>query len=374
MIIRERKDEKERFPYGRLFLSMEAPGDEAPRRNMKTVTVQPNQRARLDFTNNLVVDDEPADTDDAIPDDIDLGDEADVGDDAPATPDNAPEDIDLPEPGQPQTPDTDVPADIELPEGDVEVDLEDIELPDEGEPNQTVTVGGESDNPADTEDFTASDTPGTDTATTADQPGTTEEEDNTDYTQGTAPDAPEIDPPPEDTTGDDNTDYTDVGGGDDTQDQGDTGTDNTTGDNNQGEQDGPGLEYDSVRQYNLFKEFMKLRTALDTYITKLEGCISDDPESNLIIKKATSKFRDVYTLVTDYMLMKFELCTYVQNLLFFEKQVATTTLIFKLLRTADELYVKQTDTPNNHRPKPKRKPSRREDQKKKVVRKRNGSK
>lgn len=370
MIIRERKDEKERFPYGRLFLSMEAPGDEAPRRNMKTVTVQPNQRARLDFTNNLVVDDEPADTDDAIPDDIDLGDEADVGDDAPATPDDAPEDIDLPEPGQPQTPDTDVPADIELPEGDVEVDLEDIELPDDDEPNQTVTVGGETNDPADTEDFTASDTPGADTETTAGQPGTTEEEDNTDYTQDTAPDAPEIDPPPEDTTGDDNTDYTDVGG-DDTQDQGDTGTDDTTGQDNQGEQDGPGLEYDSVRQYNLFKEFMKLRTALDTYITKLEGCISDDPESNLIIKKATSKFRDVYTLVTDYMLMKFELCTYVQNLLFFEKQVATTTLIFKLLRTADDLYVKQTDEPGH---KPKRKPTKKTNEKKKPVRKRNTSK
>ena len=164
-------------------------------------------------------------------------------------------------------------------------------------------------------------------------------DDNTDYTQDTAPDAPENETPPG--TGDDadNTDYTDTGN--DSTDAGNTeGNQEDSGNN---EEKGPGLEYDSVRQYNLFKEFMKLRSSIDTYITKLESCISDDAESNLIIKNATSKFRDIYNLVTDYMMMKFELCTYVQNLLFFERQVATVNLVFKLLRTADDLYGKEKE-------------------------------
>ena len=358
MIIRERKERKEQFPYGRLFLSTEAPGDEAPRLNMKTVTVGPNQRARLDFANDdLVVNDtvpddidvpNPAGADD-VPEDITYDAPEDVGDDASTEPetDVPPDDVTLDEPGQPQTPDTTVPDNIEVPDtppadDDVEVDLEDITYPDPGtaNPTQSVTVDGTSEDPADTEDFTLTDPPGEEPG------GTNPNDDNTDYTQDTAPDAPEIDPPPEDSTGDDNTDYTNVDG--DNQD-----SNNASSDANAEQEKGPGLEYDSVRQYNLFKEFMKLRTAVDTYITKLEGCISDDPESNLIIKKATTKFRDVYALITDYMLMKFELCTYVQNLLFFEKQVATVTLIFRLLHTADDLYQTQMKKGGSRRREPK---------------------
>lgn len=318
MIVRERKHDSKRFPYGKLFLAMEAPEDEPPRRNMKTVVVKPNQRARLDFTNNLVVDDIPQDeTDtlaaDEIPDDITF-DEPEVGGDAEPNveTDDVPEDITFDEPGQTQTPDTEVPDDIDFTanepdEDDTAVDLDNVDYTDdqnqEAEP-ETVTVGGDENQPDDTTDYTQDEGNG-----------------------NTEP--PVIDNPPDDT--DDTTDYTDTNTDDTSQNTDDGGT---TG----GEEKGPGLEYDSVRQYNLFKEFMKLRNAIDTYITKLEGYISDEPGSNLIIKKATTKFRDLYSLITDYMLMKFELCTYVQNMLFFEKQVASVTLIFKLLRTTDELY------------------------------------
>ena len=325
MIIREYTGKETLHPYGKYFLALEAPGDEnPPRRNMKTVSVAPNQRARLDFTNDLMVPDEPEEEPDTeVPEDIELDDVPAVGDDD-AEDDLS--DIELPDAGQAQTPEADD-ADTDDPDTDV-----DIELPDVEGDGEDVTVDGTPTDPEDTEDFTM------------DPPPTGEGEgenpdDNTDYTQDTAPDAPENETPPG--TGDDadNTDYTDTGN--DSTDAGNTeGNQENSGNN---EEKGPGLEYDSVRQYNLFKEFMKLRSSIDTYITKLESCISDDAESNLIIKNATSKFRDIYNLVTDYMMMKFELCTYVQNLLFFERQVATVNLVFKLLRTADDLYGKEKD-------------------------------
>ena len=111
----------------------------------------------------------------------------------------------------------------------------------------------------------------------------------------------------------------------------------TNQDNANNQKRGPGLEYDSVRKYNLYKEFMKLRTAVDGYITKLEACISDDPRSNQVIKTATEKFRELYDLITDYMMMKFELCTYIQNLLFYQRQVATVQLLFALLKETSQM-------------------------------------
>ena len=111
----------------------------------------------------------------------------------------------------------------------------------------------------------------------------------------------------------------------------------TNQDNANNQKRGPGLEYDSVRKYNLYKEFMKLRTAVDGYITKLEACISDDPRSNQVIKMATERFRELYDLITDYMMMKFELCTYIQNLLFYQRQVATVQLLFALLKETSQI-------------------------------------
>ena len=110
------------------------------------------------------------------------------------------------------------------------------------------------------------------------------------------------------------------------------------------------MEYDSVRKYNLYKEFMKLRTAVDGYITKLEACISDDPRSNQVIKTATEKFRELYDLITDYMMMKFELCTYIQNLLFYQRQVATVQLLFALLKETSQMQKSEEEKETKKKP------------------------
>ena len=103
------------------------------------------------------------------------------------------------------------------------------------------------------------------------------------------------------------------------------------------------MEYDSVRKYNLYKEFSRLRSSVSTYIAKLESCISDDQDSNQIIKECTRRFREIHDLITDYMMMKYELCNYVQNLLFYQKMIATVQMVFKLLKTANRLYEKGKD-------------------------------
>ena len=40
--------------YGKYFLAFEAPNSKTKKWNMKVVTVKPNRRARLDFTNDIV--------------------------------------------------------------------------------------------------------------------------------------------------------------------------------------------------------------------------------------------------------------------------------------------------------------------------------
>ena len=157
---------------------------------------------------------------------------------------------------------------------------------------------------------------------------------NTDYTQ-----------PPTDANGTqdptngvnvDNTDYTQADGNQNNQNAQQPAPD-ANQDNANTQKRGPGLEYDSVRKYNLYKEFVKLRTSIDNYITKLEACISDDPKWNQAIKTATTKFRELYDLITDYMMMKYELCTYIQNLLFYQRQIATVQLIFALLKETSQI-------------------------------------
>lgn len=432
MIIREPKHPG----YGKYFLASEAPGDNPPlRRNMKVITVNPSRRARLDFTNDLVVPDEPEpelpEMDDSL--DLDLpdiddgetsvGDLPEIDDDTPdldlpdldlpdvdptQTQNEPDQDLDLPDPNGldlPENPSGSSANDLDLPEIDDPVpeipdtNLDLPELDDEEEPDMELDLpdvpGGEDDevpdtnlnlphiddevqstniqvnpgdndgdttdytdtnddvqstniqvNPADSgdgTDFTADannlDLPPVDGGDTGTAPAanTDDTADNTDYTQqgddGAAGGAVDVSPAPD--GGGDDVDFTQTGDdtGDGTQPPAE-GDANQVNDGNQ--KRGPGLEYDSVRKYNLYKEFARLRTAIDSYITKLESCISDDPESNHVIKICTTKFREMYDLITDYMMMKFELCTYIQNLLFYQRQIATVHLIFKLLEEANK--------------------------------------
>ena len=406
--------------YGKYFLAFEAPNSKKKKWNMKVVTVKPNRRARLDFTNDIVVDDmdalpdvEPDDTlDDFNPDDLPevMDDNEDMTlDDVPgmdALPDVEPDDLpevdgvgddfnatmDLPDVDN-QTPEVDG---NDFPEVDTEDDLPpvdntggddlpevapdqnapnvDAELPDVA-PDDTLPEVDDPEMDMDLPDIEpedpnlpdVDDDPAGNNVTVQPSNGNTEG----DYAngEGQAPDPNDpnanpggndpnavedftVDPYPEDNQnagGDPNADLNAGETEDFTNPDGGGADPNATGDPNAdpnagaGTDKGPGLEYDSMRKYILYKEYGRLRISIETYINKLEGTISDDPDANQIIKTATGKLREVHDMLTDYMLMKFEISNYVQNQLFFQRMVVIVQLIFKLLKTANGLYTKGTE-------------------------------
>lgn len=328
-----------------------------------------------------------------------------------ALPDDVPADIDIPD-ITPDGSSVDVPADLDEPDTDVDIDVPDIDdTPDVELPNDIDTGDVDLDDlPDDVPDDPDLDIPDLDDDTIANSlpsvgdadlpivddstqstninvtPDTNGEEDFTgttdvpqstnvavtpdngngqeDYTAEPEPvpdlntEVPPADnqqgaaPAPDDGANADNTDYTQAPAGNqnDPNAQQQPATPDANQDNANTQKRGPGLEYDSVRKYNLYKEFMKLRTAVDGYITKLEACISDDPRSNQVIKTATTKFRELYDLITDYMMMKYELCTYIQNLLFYQRQVATVQLIFALLKETNQMQKSEEEREQKKKP------------------------
>lgn len=95
----------------------------------------------------------------------------------------------------------------------------------------------------------------------------------------------------------------------------------------------PGVELDSTRKYNLYKEYMSLYNSCDNYISKLENILRDDNEENQIIRISTNNLREIKDIISDYMTIRFQLNTYVQSLLFYQKMVVAVQLVFNLLKS-----------------------------------------
>ena len=273
--------------YGKYFLAVEAPEDEEvtdpPKRNMKIIQVKPDNNRRTDFTQYANEPEEEPVEDPDVGDDTDF---TDTGEEAPAeespdAPDTGADDADFtPDDGTGEDPDT-APAED--------------------------TTGDEGPDTGDDTDFTATDDAGGD----APAEGGGEE---------TGEDGPDM--------GDD-TDFTDAGDDGTGEEGGDTTTDDGTG----GDNKQPGVELDSTRKYNLFKEFMSLYNACDNYISKLENVIKDDEELNQVIKIAVNSLREIKDILYDYMTIRFKLNTYIQSLLFYQKMVVSVQLVFSLLKS-----------------------------------------
>ena len=99
---------------------------------------------------------------------------------------------------------------------------------------------------------------------------------------------------------------------------------------NQQQNKGPGLEYDSTRKYLLFQNFIALNDAIHNYITKLEKSIGDSVGENNLIKYSIDKLREIKSLCYDYMLMKFEISSYVQSQMFYQNLVIMVQMVFDL--------------------------------------------
>ena len=309
MIITTYKQEENK--YGRFFLATEAkPHVSHVHKNTKVLNISPNRGRRIDF-NKAAGGDEDYEEDDTTPaedediDDTDFSnmsleddDEEDVGDDETTL----------------DTDDTDF--------GDIDVDDEENNTDDMGD-------GGDGPDTGDNTDFNTDD--GGETQGDAPDTG-----DTNDGGSGDSPD-----------TGD-GTDFTDTNG-DEGGDGSDPNGDNPNTDNEDGEK-GPGLEYASTRKYALFLNYEILLNALTNYINKLENNIGDDINTNKILKAACTKLREIKDLCYEYMLMKFELDTYVKALLFYQNAVIMIQSVFTLLKRIKVHKNKLIDAKNGKKP------------------------
>ena len=295
--------------YGRYFLSTEA-DDDAPsyKANTKVIEVSPRSRSRIDFTDGAVDSDEE-DTPEENSEETNVDEPVD--DTTDTTPDVTGDDVqEEPPVDMGEDDNTDFTSDT----GDEQVDDgtgnqnpeptetgdETSEVPDDRQ--QDDTTGGDG------TDVSVTDN-GTELTTDADDMG---EDDNTDFTSDTG----------DDTSTDDGTQ--------------DTSADNTGDETKKG----PGIEYDSTRKYALFLNYETLINALTNYITKLENNISDDMNINKIIKTSVVKLREIKDLCYEYMIMKFEVSSYVQSLLFYQNAIIMTQSVFDLLQKMNKYMIK----------------------------------
>ena len=209
------------------------------------------------------------------------------------------------------------------------------ETPEENQDTTPTVQGDDTNNESpeteeDTTDFTVG--ADQDEGTTDTEP----DEDNVDFTAGADTDEP-------DETGetgedgpvvDDDTDFT-AGAEDDTSTDTTQPADGdiqqtTTTDNKPSP---PGVEFDSTRKYNLYKEFMSLYNACDNYISKLENILKNDFEENQIIRISVNNLREIKDILSDYMTIRFQINSYVQSLLFYQKMVVAVQLVFDLLKS-----------------------------------------
>ena len=382
-------------PYGRFFLSMEAPGDEeppVPKSNTKVINVKPNNRKKLDFTDGAI---EPEDVEEPISDDTEnptTQPEQPV-DDTMATnePDGSVDDntdttssdgmdqttqnttdtsMDTTEPAMSDDTNVEQPVD-QTASNDTSMDTTEPTVADDAniKPNTKVIdikpnnrkkldftdgaidpeepIDGETENPTDPAPEVVSDpenpdgnidNSGVDTSDNTDFAADGTEQPNGDgNTDISTDDTGDTGEGPDTGEGEDGTDFTDGADGD--SDPNGAPIDTSTPE----QKKGPGLEYDSTRKYVLFLNYETLINALNNYTTKLENNLTDNLNTNKVLKTAINKLREIKDLCYDYIIMKFEASSYIQSLLFYQNAVIMIQAVFdmlfkmkKYLKTPDE--------------------------------------
>lgn len=281
---------KDENKYGRFFLATEAPPTKSHiHANTKVIDVKPGRGRKIDFT-KAIKGDEDYETDEETPEEDDDFTDEDETDFA-----NLTDDVDTEEEDD---------TDLETDDIGDDTDFTNIDTDDNTEGNDT----DETSNTDNTGDDGGGDTSG----------GTNIDPDNVDTGDG------------------DDTDFSNPDGegegGEETANDDSPNTDEDPNTDNEDGEKGPGLEYSSTRKYALFLNFQYLLTALSNYINKLENNIGDDINTNKILKTCCTKLREIKDLTYEYMLMKFEIDTYVKSLLFYQQIVVMIQSVFNLLR------------------------------------------
>lgn len=94
---------------------------------------------------------------------------------------------------------------------------------------------------------------------------------------------------------------------------------------------GQSVTKDDVRKHEMYKRFLDLYNAIVYFIERLESGVSDSERFEAASSKALSKFKRIEDLTRDYMLLKFQTDSFLQNSFFYEKIKAICLLNFKSL-------------------------------------------
>lgn len=104
---------------------------------------------------------------------------------------------------------------------------------------------------------------------------------------------------------------------------------------------GPGIEYDSVRKYVLFNKFQDLLTSIDGYIEKLENSNVDDINTNKVYTTAIKELDAIKDVTKDYLLMRFELSSYIASLLFYQERITALYKTFGIIKYSLDMIAKK---------------------------------
>lgn len=240
---------------------------------------------------------------------------------------------------------TDFTADVESEE---ELDVNDMQLDDvDNGDEDDLTAGSddeelETDDPAETDD--ASDEPATDDENLT--AGADDEGDGGDNTDEPATDDGDTgggdeggdEPVTDDGDGGDEP-ATDDGGGDDLTSGADDGEDDNGGDDSSDDSsssDGNGKAFkkDDMKKFKLFQQFINLHTSLENYISKLNTADVNDAILGSAYRQLRIKFRELESLLYDYMVLKFSSDSYTSAVYFYERVKAAVLILFSLLEEA----------------------------------------
>lgn len=99
---------------------------------------------------------------------------------------------------------------------------------------------------------------------------------------------------------------------------------------------------DDMRKFQLFKRFLSFHTTLDYFVKKLGESTSDDQKFSYASKMALDKFKKMSDFIKDYMLLKFQSDSFLQNSFTYEKIKASALLTMELLE--NNKYDKSQDS------------------------------
>lgn len=88
---------------------------------------------------------------------------------------------------------------------------------------------------------------------------------------------------------------------------------------------------EDMKKFVLFNKFVALHTSIGNYVSKLEISDANDAMINDAHRELKQKFKDLESLLHDYMILKFASDSYVSNKYFYEQVQAAVLILFQLL-------------------------------------------